>query len=288
MKKILIFGLFMAINSLLYTQTPGLWRATVAVLPFEAGSPVTNNAAGAADIPVDYQLSADANTLSGQLVNELTSWDALNIITDNGKSDYTIAGKLEKVNDQYILSASVTETGTGKVLNTATEQAAAVSALSSQIFSFAAQATENIPFPNYLLGRWTAVINMVDGPLTCILDFKSDRTVTAIQYDTWEHRLGTNALRYQGFGSGTYTYWGYARRTIRGVPVDGFVTINLKLSDVLPKYTTVSYTRINYSFNDDKSVFELAGGGLGCGDNFTGASVYPGQNVAYVKFTKIN
>lgn len=191
------------------------------------------------------------------------------------------------VNNQYVLSASVYDTAANKLLNSAKEQASSITALSSQIFSFAAQVTENVPFPNYLLGRWKAVINMNDGPLTCILEFKPDRTITAEQYDTWEHRLGTNALRYQGYGTGTYTYWGYARRFVRGLPTDGFVTINLKLNDALPKYVSISYTRINFSFNDEKNVFELVGSGFGCGDNFSGPSVYPGQNVAYTSFTKI-
>jgi hypothetical protein len=136
------------------------------------------------------------------------------------------------------------------------------------------------------LGKWKAQIDMPDGPLTCILEFRSNGTISVEQYDTWEHR-GQNALRYQGFGTGTYSFWGYARRIIRGSSVDGFVTINLTLDDTLPKYTAISHTRVNYGFNEDRTVFQLVDGGFGCGDNYSGPSVYPGEHVAYAIFTKI-
>ena len=277
MKKVTLVCVFLiaglTANLAVYSQTAGPRRAAVAILPFETGSTGVNE--------------ADAVSLGNQLVNELRSWDALNILTETQNSEYTVRGKLERVNNLYVLSATTYETATNRVLNTAREQGESISALSSQIFAFAAQVTENVPFPNYLLGTWRAVIAMNDGPLTCILEFRSDRTILVEQYDTWEHRLGTNALRYQGYGTGTYSYWGHVRRMVRGLPVDGFVTINLKLDDALPKYSSVTYTRINYNFNEDKNVFELVGSGFGCGDNYSGSSIYPGESVAYTKFTKI-
>jgi len=284
MKKKFIICVFLTVSLTVYSQTAGPRRAAVAILPFEAGPQTASNANPP---PPDNQLIADANALCIQLMNELISWDALNILTGTAGSEYYVRSRLERVSNQYVLSATTYETGSNRVMNSARQQGATITALSSQIFAFAAQVTENVPFPNYLLGRWRAVISMNDGPLTCILEFRSDRTIRVEQYDTWEHRLGTNALRYQGYGTGTYSYWGYARRLVRGVPVDGFVTISLKLDDALPKYSTVSFTRVNYNFNDDKSVFELIGSGFGCGDNYSGATVYPSQNVAYTRFTKI-
>ena len=268
----LICVLLLSITAI-HSQSAGPRRSTVAILPFETAGNNVN--------------AADAQSLCTQLINELQSWDALNILTETQGSEYTIRGKLERVNNQYVLSATTYLTSNNKALNTAKEQGSSIAALSSQIFAFAAQVTENVPFPNYLLGKWKAQINMKDGPLTCIMEFRSDRTIRVEQYDTWEHRGGLFALRYQGFGTGTYSFWGHVRRTVRGSPVDGFVTINLKLDDALPKYTNLTYTRINYNFNEDKTVFELVGAGFGCGDNYSGAAVYPTQNVAYVSFTKI-
>lgn len=273
MKKVIFSGVFLLSALLVFAQGTVIpKKSIVAVLPFEAsGSGVT---------------AADVSALADQLIGELRSWDTMDIVNDAQSAEYLVRGKLERANNQVVLTATTFDAKTNRALNSAREQAATPAALSSRIFSFAAQVTENIPFPNYLLGKWRAVINMYDGPLTCLLEFRSDRTVLVEQFDTWEHR-GDYSLRYQGFGTGTYSYWGYARRTIQGKPADGFVTVNFKLDDALPKYAAISYTRVNFGFNEDKSVFELAENGFGCGDNYSGPSIYPSQTVAYVSFTKI-
>jgi hypothetical protein len=201
-------------------------------------------------------------------------------------TEYLVRGQLSRQNNQTIISVTTYSAQTDKALNTAKEQAATASALLNQIFTLAAQVTENVPFPNYLVGRWRSIINLNQGPLVCTIEFRSDRTVRVIQYDTWEHR-GSNSLTYQGIGTGTYSYWGHARRTVRGSPVDGFVTLNLKLEDALPKYEAISFSRMNLNFDEEKNNFELVGGGFTCGDNFSGPSVYPEAVVAYTKFTKI-
>jgi len=279
MKRKMVFACIFLLASLAgYSQTAGPRRSIVAILPFEAAGINAND--------TELVLS-HAQFLETQLINELVSWEALTILREEQGSEYIIRGKLERVNNQFVLSATTYVTSTNRALNTAREQATTINALSSQMFAFAAQTTENVPFPNYLLGRWMASINLNDGPLTCIMEFRSDRTIRVEQYDTWEHRDGIYALRYQGFGTGTYSFWGHVRRMVRGSPVDGFVTINLNLTDALPKYTNLTYTRINYNFNDDKSVFELVGAGFGCGDNYSGPSVYPTQNIAYVRFEKM-
>ncbi|AEF81140.1 hypothetical protein [Leadbettera azotonutricia] len=249
----------------------------VAVFPFEfTGTGLT---------------AGDAASLTDQLITELNSWGTLNLLIgdnpENAKNaEYLVRGQLARQSNQVVLTATTYDAKTNKALNTAKAQADTPAALSSQMFVFAAQVTENVPFPNYLLGKWRAVINMDDGPLTCILEFRSNRTIIVERYDTWEHR-GDNALRYQGFGTGAYSYWGHARRTVRGVPVDGFVTINLKLEDALPKYTALSQSRLNLNFDEEKNNFELVSAGFSCGDNFSGPSVYPSSAVAYTQFTKI-
>jgi hypothetical protein len=270
MKKILLILGFLFTALAVFPQK----LSVVAVFPFEAkGNGVS---------------AADAEALTGRIISELESWGTLTIIASGeaNRADYLVKGQLAVQNNQAVLSAVTYNAKTSKALNSSKEQAAGVNALSPQIFSLCAQITENIPFPNYLLGKWRAVINMVDGPLVCILEFGSNRTVRAEQYDTWEYR-GDRSLKYQGFGTGTYSYWGHVRRTVRGSPVDGFVTINLKLEDALPKYTSLSLTRLNLFFDDEKNNFELVSAALSCGDNYAGPSVYPQTAVGYTKFTKI-
>ena len=270
-KTKLLFFILLLTSLSLYSQTNPV-RSTVAILPFEAVGVGVN--------------SADAVSIGNQLVTELRSWDALNILTEAQGSDYVIQGRLERINNQYVLSATTTERNTNRILNLSREEASSVSALSARIFSFAAQVTENVPFPNYLLGKWKAEIDLADGPLTCVMEFRSDRSLVIEQYDTWEHR-GEYSLRYQGFGTGNYSFWGHARRTVSGSAVDGFMTINLDLDDVLPQYENLSFVRVNYNYNTDRSVFTLVGGGFSCGENFSGPRIYPAEKLFYVTFSKI-
>jgi hypothetical protein len=190
MKKILMTLAFLFTALAVFPQR----LSVVAIFPFETKGNGVN--------------AADAEVLTGRIISELESWGTLNIIGSDelSRAEYLVKGQLEVRNSQMILSAVTYNAKTNKVLNSSKEQAANVNALSSQIFSLCAQITENIPFPNYLLGKWQAVINMVDGPLVCILEFNANRTVRVEQYDTWEYR-GDRSLKYQGFGAGTYSYW---------------------------------------------------------------------------------
>jgi hypothetical protein len=271
LKKVLIILVFLLSVPAVFPQR----LSVVAIFPFEATGSGVN--------------AADAEAFTRRITGELESWGTLTIKgeAEAGSAEYLVKGQLSSQDNQIVLSAVTYNAKTNKALNSSKEQAAGVSALSSRIFSLCAQITENIPFPNYLLGKWRAVINMIDGPLVCILEFRSNRTVLVEQYDTWEYRGGDRSLKYQGFGTGTYSYWGHVRRTAGGSPVDGFVTLNLKLEDALPKYTSLSLTRLNLFFDDEKNNFELVNAGLSCGDNYAGPSVYPQAAVGYTKFTKI-
>jgi hypothetical protein len=111
------------------------------------------------------------------------------------------------------------------------------------------------------------------------------------QFDTWEHN-GTDSLRYQAIGTGTYTYVGYMRRTVtignQQILADATVSINLTLEDALPRFGSINAGGLRVLFNDDRSSFELVHGGLPCGENFSGPSIFPSRNVSYTRFTKIN
>ena len=250
--------------------------ATLGILPF------TVSGAGVSE--------ADAAEATRMIINELNSWGTITVLTgDRAKEgEYLASGQVSRQNNQIVISAVTSEGRSGKALNSSREQAPTLDAVS--MLSLCTKIAENVPFPNYLLGKWRSTINMADGPVVCILEFGTNRTVKVQQFDTWEHN-GSNILKYQGIGTGTYSYAGYLRRTLnidrREVQADATVGVNLKLEDSLPKYKTVSSGGLRVLFDDSKNSFEIVYGGIPCGDNFSGASVYPSANVYYTRFTKI-
>jgi hypothetical protein len=258
--------------------------STVAVFPLEA--------------PEGGFTPNELASVTNQVLSELRSWGTLTIIegVEGVAADYVVRGQLSKTNAAVVLTAATSDGKTGRALNTSKEQAANIRALSERIFSFCAQVVEHVPFPNYMLGKWQSVINLGDGILTCIVEFRSDRTVIFEQFDTYEHRNGS-ALKYQGFGRGTYAYSGHVRRILalkdakgvvyREAPVDGSLSVTVSLEDALPQFTAVNQNRISLAFNEAKNVFELVSSGLRCGDNHDGPGIYPQSAVAYAEFTKL-
>lgn len=248
---------------------------TVGILPFEAGAGVS---------------AADAGEAARMITAELTSWRTMTILTgaDAEGAEYLVRGAVSRQNNQFVITAVTTETRSGKDLNTSREQAAALAAI--PLVSLCAKIVENVPYPNFLLGKWRSTINMPDGPLTCVMEFRSNRTVRVEQFDTWEHS-GTNSLKYQAIGTGTYTYVGYLRRTItidrREISSDATVGISLTLEDALPAYASVNAGGLRVLFNEERNSFELSYGGIPCGNNHTGPAVYPSARVYYTRFTKI-
>jgi TolB-like protein len=274
MKLKLITGLFLLTAWTVFPQR----LATIAVFPFEAAEtgPSPSDAAG----------------ITGQVLAELRSWGTMTVVEEDRAetAEYLVRGQLSRAEGGLVLSATTYDAKTGKALNTAREQGAALPELSGKIFSFCAQVVESVPFPNYLLGKWRSTLDLGDGILTCVLEFRTDRTVVVEQYETYERR-GDSALKYQGYGRGTYSYGGHVRRLTafkdaRGVvyreaPVDGSMSINVSLEDALPKYGAINQNRISLAFDDEKNNFELLSAGLLCGDT-------PGSPpVAYSRFTKI-
>ena len=273
-KTLIILAFFIAGTSVFAQGAPRL--PTVGIMPFEVQGTSVN--AGEA---------AEATRL---VIGELTSWGIMVVLSGDEAqgAEYLVRGQITRQSSRIILTAATYRGNSSAVLNNSREEAADLNSISFE--SFCAKIAENIPFPNYLLGRWRSSIDMPDGPVTCILEFRSDRTVRAEQYDTWEHN-GTNSLKYQGIGAGNYTYAGYLRRTVtiggRTIQADATVGINLSLEDTLPKYGIVNVGGLRVLFDEAKTSFELVSGSLPCGDNFTGPSIYPSANVYYTKFIKI-
>ena len=275
MKKYFPVVLMFITAVLAYSQgTPRL--STVGILPMAiSGSGVSDGEAARA---------------TEMITSELDSWGTMTILPGDraNSAEYLIRGQISRQNNQIILTAATTEARTGRLLNNSKIETQALDA--AAIESFCEQITENVPYPNYLLGRWQSTINMIDGPVTCIMEFRSDRSVRVTQFDTWEHN-GKNSLKYQAIGSGTYTYAGYRRRTInvggKAVQADATIGVNLTLEDALPKYSTVSRTGLRVLFDENTVNFELVNAGIPCGDNYSGPSVYPAESVSYTKFTKI-
>jgi len=272
MKRYLFVFLFLAasISAVFAQRIPVL-----AVMPFEA----TNRG-----VTPD-----EAANTTRQIIAELNSWGTLNIIQTEAGSDYILKGTLALQANNIVLLAQTIETRSGKSLGEIREQGAALKDIS--IFSVCARAVDKVPLPNYLLGTWQSTLNMPDGPVVCIIEFKSDRTVFVERYDTWEHRQ-RNALRYEGYGTGTYSYAGYfVRRNItvnsQQIQIDAMANINLTLEETLPEQTAVNQTRLGIIFNGDKSTFEIAGSSLPCGRNYDGPSIYPSEYLGFSRFTKI-
>ncbi|MDR0758900.1 MAG: hypothetical protein LBF74_02170 [Treponema sp.] len=246
----------------------------------------------------EREVSADdAASIRKQVIEEISSWGSIAVLeeTEAESADFYVLGKILVDNNVMALTGATYDAKTDKPLSSYREQAASVSALGGRIFSFCSRMMESIPFPNLLLGRWTSVIEADSGPLTCILEFKSDRTVSVDRYDTREYRKG-NILTYQGFGTGTYTYNSQARRlmtiessggTVRESPVDGSVVVSLSMEDTLPAYKSLNTNRVRLVFSNSSGNFELLNDGLPCGDNFDGPSVYPGQRIVYTHFTRV-
>ena len=279
-KSVFLFILFTAAFSLYAQRMP-----TVGILPFEA----TGDGVSAAD-------AAEATRL---VIAEFSQSETLTILpaSQAESGEYLIRGQISRnitrqtnaQNSPIVLSATIQQASSGRTLNTAREQGASLGAIS--MFSFCVQLADYIPFTNHLLGRWQSTINMVDGPVSCILEFRSDRTVQAEKYETWEHN-GTNSLKYQAIGTGTYTFGGFhLRRSVtvegRRIVTDAALGLNLPLEDALPNYNNINVRGLRVVFDDTKRNFELVNGGLPCGDNFSGSSVYPSEKVFYTKFTRI-
>jgi len=110
------------------------------------------------------------------------------------------------------------------------------------------------------------------------------------RYDTWEHKQN-NALRYEGYGTGSYSYTGYANRIItvnaRQIRIDAAFSVNLRLEETLPEQTNLSTGGLSILFNGDKTAFEIVNGSLLCGRNHDGPSVYPAATIGFSQFSKI-
>jgi len=232
--------------------------------------------------------ASDAANMTRQITNELSSWGTISVVQGSTGAEYVIRGSLSRQGSSFVLAASTLEASTGRVLNEYKEQASAVNNIS--IISFCAQAVDKVPLPNYLLGKWRSEIVMPDGPVICIIEFRADRTVAIERYDTWESKKN-NALRYEGFGAGTYSYAGYANRTIninsQQVRIDATVNVNLKLEDTLPEQTSINQNGMSLVFNGDKSSFDFIVGSFLCGKNYDGPSVYSSDTIAFRSFVKV-
>jgi len=269
MKRLLIFFLLFVMTGFVFAQKVPV----LGIMAFEAGSGVS---------------SVEALEMTNKVLSEFNSWGTISAVTGADGADYVIRGTLSRQTSSFVLSALTVNTGTEQILNTYREQANAVDNIS--VFSFCLKAVEGVPFPNYMVGTWQSTLSLPDGPVVCVIEFRSDRIVRVERYDTWEHRRG-NSLRYEGFGKGTYSYVGYANRMIsvnsQSVRVDAALSVNLSLEETLLDQTSVNQTGLTLVFNADKTAFNFVNGMLPCGANHDGPSVHPSVSLGFVNFSKI-
>jgi len=268
-KKLILLFFLIVITGFVFAQK----IPVLGIMTFEAGSGVS---------------TVEALEMTNKVLNEFNSWGTISAVFGAGGADYVIRATLSRQTGGFVLSALTVNTNNEQIVNTYREQANAVNSIS--VFSFCIKAVEGVPFPNYMIGTWQSTLNMPDGPVVCVIEFRSDRTVRVERYDTWEHRRN-NALRYEGFGKGTYSYVGYANRVIninsQSVRVDAAINVNLSLEETLPDQTSVNQTGLTLVFNADKTTFNFVNGMLPCGTNHDGPSVYPSVSLGFVNFIKI-
>jgi hypothetical protein len=269
-KKCLVFLLLVSSFFAVYAQRV----PSVGIIAFDAGSTSVT--------------ASDAANITNRVIAEFRSWGTLNIVQGAAGAEYIVRGSLSRVNNNFILTATTLNASSGQVLNEYSEQARTINDIS--MFVFCSKATERVPLPNYLAGTWQSTINMPDGPVVCIIEFRTDRSARVERYDTWEHKEN-NALRYEGYGEGSYSYAGYAQRFVtvnaQRVRIDAVAGVNLTLEETLPEQTNVNIGGLNLVFNSDKTSFEIVNGSLLCGRNYDGASVYPSAVIGFSRFTKI-
>jgi hypothetical protein len=268
---------FFLLSLFFYISVSGVFAQrmpAVGILPFEATSGGVS--------------AADADNLTRRVIAELNSWGTLNVVQGTEGAEFIVRGTFFRQTGTFILAAETIDARTNRVLNEFREQAQTPGNIS--IVSFCAKLVERVPLPNYLLGTWQATITMPDGPVVCIIEFRSDRTARVERYDTWEHRQN-NALRYEGYGTGTYTYAGFAHRSInvnaQPVRIDAMIGVSLTLEETLPEQTNVNQTGLGIVFNSDRTAFDIVNGSLPCGRNFDGPSVYHSATLGFTRFTKI-
>ena|GEM_PF-377129 len=307
MKKLFLFIIFTALIFPVYSQI----LPNVGVRPFEVFIQEINdleasragltgaeldavnqaiNQANIANAALISELNELATLATTRVIEELNSWRLMNLFTGDraGSADYIINGRVSRTGNQIVLTATTVQRSTGWILNSSRQAGTAINTL--MVESFCEQLASYIPIPNFLLGTWQTTINLIDGPVLCIIEFLDDRTVRVHRFDTWEHN-GTNSLIYHGIGSGTYTYMGYRRRNVdlggQQVIADATVGIDLTLEDALPAYISIDISGLRVMFDDERNNFEITYGAIPFGNNFSGSSVYPGERLFYTSFTKI-
>ena len=269
-KRLLVFSLLIAAFSTAYAQR----IPSVGVMAFETfGSGVT---------------AADAASITNRIISELRSWGTLNVTQGSDGAEYIIRGNISRQGNFFILTAETVNASTQRVLNEYREQISNVS--DSPLLAFCTKAVDRVPLPNYMIGTWQSTLNMPDGPVVCIIEFRSDRNIIVERYDTWEHKQN-NALRYEGYGIGSYSYAGFANRVItvnsQQIRVDATISVGLKLEETLPEQTALNQTGLSLVFNSNRSAFDIVNGSLPCGTNHDGPSVYPFASLGFTNFTKI-
>jgi TolB-like protein len=268
-RKLLVFLFFVTALSAAYAQR----LPVIAVLAFESAN---------------RAVAEEAVFVTREIITEFNSW-GLNVIQYEEGADYIIRGNVSRIGNNVVLTAETVEARSGRVLTETREQAASLPAIS--IHDFCARIIEGVPFPNFLVGTWQSVINMPDGPIVSIIEFRANRTIRVERYDTWEHRLN-NSLRYEGYGTGTYTYAGFfVPRTMnlggQSAQIDAMININLTLQDTLPGQANVNRNRLGIVFNSDRTAFEIIGGYLPSGRNYDGPSIFPSAVIGFTSFTRI-
>ena len=277
MKKLLFVCFFSFIAISVFAQRV----YSVGVLPFVIPVETSEGIPG----------EGDAAEITNQVIARLSQCSTINLLQGEAaeRGEYIISVNLssqgDAQNSQIILGAAIRD-ASGRILNTYREEVPSIDRIS--VNALCTRFINYVPYPPYYLGKWQSTIDTVEGPVTCILEFLSNRTVRAIRYDTWEKRY-TDTLIYHAFGAGSLTFTGYhfgLNYNVGGrqILADATFGISLTLEEGLAPYENISINSLGLLFNESKDNFELVDGGLLCGSSISDTE---NLTLKYTRFIKI-
>jgi TolB-like protein len=98
-------------------------------------------------------------------------------------AQYIIRGQLMKMSNNMFWTATMIDVNTAQVLYSAREQLKDMVEIYDKIPSFTSRILQNMPPPNFFVGRWTSE----RGSMKCILEFKKDGTIIVERFDHYDN-----------------------------------------------------------------------------------------------------
>jgi TolB-like protein len=247
MKKMVAYAVMMVIAAGVFAQQ----LPTVAVATFEPVGGVSRDEANVVTELFTAELvstgavkvadRANFDRILAEMQFQLSDWSNDQKTAQLGRAinaEYIIYGQFMKMGTMFYLTATMLDINTAQRLYSAREQFRDMGEIFGKLSAFAAQMLDNLPMPNYFIGRWQCT-TQIDNRI-CILDFKADGKIVVERFDESSYN-GTIS----GKGDGIYSF---DRKEI---------SISLSLTGVRRNGTS---TTCAFTFNALKNSFQLQWG----------------------------